>query len=558
MLRPGTLIGGTYKILNIIGKGGTSVVYLAINEKANKPWAVKELAREEFRDLEADKKEIALMKRLKNPHLPSIVDVLEEEGRLLIVMDYVEGQTLEALIREEGARPVAQVLDWAGQLCEVLSYLHGQEPPVIYRDMKPANVMLRPDGTIVLIDLGAAREFRPDRQNDTVALGTCGYAAPEQYEEEEQSDARTDIYCMGVMLFQLLTGEGPHRLQPVRAVRPEVPGGLETIVERCVQADKERRYQSAEELKDALDHYWELDEAYREAQKRKLRRFAAAAAGTLFLGICAGVSAGAERRLRGDSYEACLLAARNAAEKEVELGAYEKAIGLNPVRAEAWLGLLEEGFLDDGILTEQESERLRLLCLQFGKGGKTREQKFRENKAGYGEFAYRLGLAYFYEYGGSAGKKNAKPWLEAAALGDRLGERQKSRAGRLYAIAEYYARIGQANAAGDELISYGQYWADLRELTRGDLVAEDNARTALVMYRELVGQILARGVEFRKAGVLRKDLEETLEELRVRLEEDFKGLSQAERDMLAAEKDKLKEQLRQAYRLLESIYGRRE
>ena len=219
---------------------------------------------------------------------------------------------------------------------------------------------------------------------------------------------------------------------------------------------------------------------------------------------------------------------------------------------------MEEGLLDDGILTEQESERLRLLCLQFGKGGKTREQQFRENKAGYGEFAYRLGLAYFYEYGGSAGKKNAKPWLEAAALGDRLGERQKSRAGRLYAIAEYYARIGQANAAGDELISYGQYWADLRELTRGDLVAEDNARTALVMYRELVGQILARGAEFRKAGVLRKDLEETLEELRVRLEEDFEGLPQAERDMLAAEKDKLKEQIRQAYRLLESIYGRRE
>ena len=128
MLRPGTLIGGTYKILNIIGKGGTSVVYLAINEKANKPWAVKELAREEFRDLETDKKEIALMKRLKNPHLPSIVDVLAEEGRLLIVMDYVEGQTLETLIREEGAQPVAQVLDWAGQLCEVRSYLHGQDP----------------------------------------------------------------------------------------------------------------------------------------------------------------------------------------------------------------------------------------------------------------------------------------------------------------------------------------------------------------------------------------------------------------------------------------------
>lgn len=221
MLEIGTVIGGKYKIQSVLGRGGMSVVYLAVNEKANKPWAVKELVRKEFQELETERKEIALMKRLKNPHLPSIVDVIEQGERLLIVMDYVEGQTLEAMLREQGAQPVERVLDWAGQLCQVLTYLHRQSPPVIYRDMKPSNVMLKPDGTIVLIDLGAAREFRPELSTDTVALGTCGYAAPEQY-EEGQSDARTDIYCLGVMLFQLLTGEGPHRLQPLRALRAEI------------------------------------------------------------------------------------------------------------------------------------------------------------------------------------------------------------------------------------------------------------------------------------------------------------------------------------------------
>lgn len=102
MLEIGTVIGGKYKIQSVLGRGGMSVVYLAVNEKANKPWAVKELVRKEFQELETERKEIALMKRLKNPHLPSIVDVIEQGERLLIVMDYVEGQTLEAMLREQG------------------------------------------------------------------------------------------------------------------------------------------------------------------------------------------------------------------------------------------------------------------------------------------------------------------------------------------------------------------------------------------------------------------------------------------------------------------------
>lgn len=392
---------------------------------------------------------------------------------------------------------------------------------------------------------------------DTVALGTCGYAAPEQYEEEGQSDARTDIYCLGVMLFQLLTGEGPHMLQPLRALRPEIPAGLEAIVERCVQKEKAGRYQSAEELAYALEHYWEQDAAYRLVQKKKLRRFAVVLGVTLLLGVSAAAFGVAEQRLRQNSYEAWLLAARNAPEKEEELVACEKAISLDPKRADGWMTLLEDGFLDDQILTAAESERLRGLLIRYEGDGKTWEQLFRENKRGYAEFAYQAGIAYFYKYEENAGKKNARIWLKAAADSGKLNAWQEGRAERLYAIADYYTRIGQADEAGDDLISYGQYWADLSALTRGNLVAEDNARTALVMYQELVGQIITRGAEFQKAGVEREELESALLEIRKRLGTDFGELSDAEQKAIAAEKQELTDMLRKAERLLESVYGGR-
>ena len=193
MLKIGSVINGSYKILNVIGRGGMSVVYLAMNERANKFWAVKEIVKGDWGRLALDRKEIEMLKRLKHPGIPSIVDVIEERSRLLIVMDYVEGLSLDTLLLQQGAQPQEKVLDWAKQLCRALLYLHSRKPPVIYRDLKPSNVMERPDGTVVLIDFGAAREYRAGSLKDTVSLGTWGYAAPEQYEETDQSDARTDI-----------------------------------------------------------------------------------------------------------------------------------------------------------------------------------------------------------------------------------------------------------------------------------------------------------------------------------------------------------------------------
>ena len=163
MLKIGSVIDGKYKILNAIGHGGMSNVYLAINEKANKPWAVKEVRKSVSRDFDLMRQslimETDLLKKLSHPNLPSIIDVIDSDENFLIVMDYIEGNTLERLLAEEGAQPQEQVADWALQLCDVLDYLHTRPVPVIYRDMKPSNIMLKSDGRVVLIDFGTAREL---------------------------------------------------------------------------------------------------------------------------------------------------------------------------------------------------------------------------------------------------------------------------------------------------------------------------------------------------------------------------------------------------------------
>lgn len=553
MLKIGSVIGGKYKILSVIGRGGMSVVYLALNEAANKPWAVKELLKKEAWEREADRREIEMMKRLRNPHLPGIADVIEQGDSLLIVMDYVEGRSLEALLQESGAQPVESVLAWAIQLCQVLTYLHSQSPPVIYRDLKPSNVMLKPDGTIVLIDLGAAREYKPGNQTDTVALGTRGYAAPEQYEERGQSDARTDIYSMGVLMFRLLTGEGPHLLQPVRKLRPEIPAGLEAVINRCTGVRKEERYQNCRELGYALEHYREQDERFRREQRRKLRCFGALAALTLLCFVLAGVCAGLETRERNDTYEAWLRNARNAGTKAEEIASYQKAVSISPARPEAWLGLLEEGYLDDGLLTRVESRELRSFLLGTDRDGRTRELLFRENKKGYGLFAYEAGIAYFYKFEETENKKSAKAYLKAAAESGGLSEQQRRRAKRLLAIAEYYGKIGVADEAGDDYVDYGDYWSDLRELTAGNLVEEDNARTALVLYEELAGQILARGTEFQRAGVTEQELRACLTELRQHLKRDFVELPESRRLLLQDEMEELGNIIDQAERTLRTV-----
>lgn len=283
MLEIGSLVDGKYRILSEIGRGGMSVVYMAINERANKTWAIKEVRKDGVIDFEAVKQglivETDILKVLKHSSLPSIIDVIEKDDTLLIVMDYIEGNPLSKALSEFGAQPQEYVIEWAKQICDVLIYLHTRNPAIIYRDLKPDNIMLKPDGNLTLIDFGTAREYKEKNFGDTICLGTIGYAAPEQYGGSGmgQTDARTDIYCLGATLYHLVTGynpsEPPYEIKPIREINPTLSCGFESIIQKCVQRNPDDRYQSCVELMYALEHYEEIDKEYNKKQKNKLRLF---------------------------------------------------------------------------------------------------------------------------------------------------------------------------------------------------------------------------------------------------------------------------------------------
>ena len=242
MLEIGSLLDGKYKILNEIGHGGMSVVYLALNERANKTWAVKEVRKDGGNDTTVVSQnlvaETEMLKKLDHPNLPSIIDVIDKDDSFIIVMDYIEGNSLQHLLDNHGRQNPDRVVEWAKQLCDVLGYLHSRKPPIIYRDMKPANVMLRPNGDVSLIDFGTAREYKLASTGDTTWLGTRGYAAPEQFGKMGQTDGRTDIYNLGATMFHLVTGIAPvgqdTLVHPIGEVIPQYAGsGLEEVILKC-------------------------------------------------------------------------------------------------------------------------------------------------------------------------------------------------------------------------------------------------------------------------------------------------------------------------------------
>ena len=359
MLEIGSLLDGKYKILNKIGQGGMSIVYLAMNEKANKQWAIKEMRKEKNKNYEIMKQslitETNLLKELKHPYLPSIADIIESDDTIIIVMDYVEGRPLSDILTEEGTIEEDKVADYAIQLCDVLDYLHSQNPPIIYRDLKPANIMLRPDGKITLIDFGTARKYNYDSVSDTTCLGTIGYAAPEQFAGEtlRQTDARTDIYNLGATMYHLLTGvnpsEPPYELYPIRRWDESLSNGLEKIILRATRKDPDKRFNDCKEMSYALQHFRDLDDSYIATQKKKIFLFAASLILSFTFFSVAIVVNGMEKREISKVYnnylsEAALKIASTGSENVVDsdiLKLFQDAINISPNSTQAYIRMLD-------------------------------------------------------------------------------------------------------------------------------------------------------------------------------------------------------------------------
>lgn len=422
MLEIGSLVDGKYKILNKVGQGGMSVVYLAMNEKANKQWAVKEVRKDGVRDFEVVKQglvaEIDILKKLNHPNLPSIVDVIDTAESFIIIMDYIQGNSLNKALDEYGAQPQESVITWAKQLCDVLGYLHSRTPAIIYRDMKPANVMLKPDGNVTLIDFGTAREYKEKNLADTTCLGTVGYAAPEQFGGMGQTDARTDIYCLGATLYHLVTGknpcEPPYEILPIRQVNPSLSSGLERIILKCTQRDPNDRYQSAAELMYALEHYEEIDDLYRKKQKKKLGAFLTTTVLTLaFAGTSLWGYLSAEQK-KSENYDEILRKADTVQE-------FHDAILTDPTRVDAYLRL-NEYLTADYVLDRKESEALTQLLVGldqtdskgFGQTSLVLEELEKADTDDYEQVCFEIGWSFLSYYDTNMDRdrySNAAKWF---------------------------------------------------------------------------------------------------------------------------------------------------
>lgn len=581
MLEIGSLIDGKYKILSVVGHGGMSTVYMAINEKANKTWAIKEVRKDGMVNFEAVRQglvtEANILKKLKHPHLPSIVDVIEDSQTFLIVMDYIEGRTLSETLKEQGAQRQELVIQWAEQLCDVLGYLHSRNPAIIYRDMKPSNIMLKPDGNLMVFDFGTAREFKSKNQKDTTCLGTVGYAAPEQYGNLGQTDARTDIYCLGATLYHLVTGkdpsEPPYEIKPIRQVNPALSSGLEQILLKCTQRDPNDRYQSDEELMYALQHYELIDEQYRKRQKRRLKTFIATVACAAVFALGGLVLHTTADKLGADTYKEMLDDAKQTSDYNDKVDIYEQCTKIPGKAGEekAYLELMD-AYEEDDVFSVSEANQIERLV-------KTNREALQENPQSYAKVCYKLGKLFWYHYDYGSAKRitNAQAsvqWFDSALESienaqnapqddpDNKSDKDQVNPSlaRAYAgIGSFYRDIGIARKEAEDKGMYKPLYENMYELI--DTIASNPDENEVIRL-----ELLSMGLEaistyaskFKNDGVTKEEMMKLYEAIAKNLGKDNdsdSAIKISDGDELAEKKAYLDGQLAQAKNDIELAYA---
>ena len=278
-LSPDHLLNGRrYRILDRLGQGGFGAVYKAEEAELQRMVAVKEMSQRGLRPDELQEataafwREAHMLAALHHPSLPRILDYFTDEGRWYLVMDFIEGETLDQHLSKIQNRrlPVEEVLEIGIKLCTVLDYLHTREPSIIFRDLKPANIMLTAEKHLYLIDFGIARHFKPGQTRDTLVLGSPGYAAPEQH-GKMQTTNRADIYSLGATLHQLLSGDDPatrpFRFAALPVLRHSPFAALEPLIMQMVEIDEQKRPESMAVVKERLQQIED------QSQPAKYRRY---------------------------------------------------------------------------------------------------------------------------------------------------------------------------------------------------------------------------------------------------------------------------------------------
>lgn len=553
MAEPGSVIFEKYEILKLIGRGGMSRVYLAMDTRLNKQWVIKEVdrrgrSRKTRACADAVLAEAALMKKLDHPALPRIVDILETDKLFYIVMDYIEGENLDSILKQKGPLSPGQVRIWSEQLAQVLDYLHSLDPPVIYRDLKPANVIISPTGNVRLIDFGIAREYKAGKARDTCILGTPGYAAPEQ-NGWQQTDARSDIFSLGMTMYSMLTARKPPGIRQQAGIDRRIPEEFAVIIRRCTMIDPDRRYQSCGELLQDLENSSKLTAAYRKGQTHHFILF------LISILLSAGcMLAGSGCRIRADSLKKShyenLISIVSTTDTEQRRKNYLEAAELFPDRTEACSRLLD-AYQEDGAFTPEESRELIALI--------NRRQDRLQTDRDTAAFFERIGTLYlnFYQekdgtYSFADRVRRASPFfVEADTL--RMGGNAEGKNDSGVSVFSRICRFYSDFVLDSSYEEGGrQDYADLTDSLEQELAKQDGRElySRLCLDDTVLLLVYDQRVNLQKSGIEEEQVLGLLDRAREDAEEVWAGrkASRQLREEILSNYDDFRDAVERAYR----------
>ena len=403
------ILNGRYEVLKCIHSKGMANVYIV--QDTNLGISLLQ--------------EANILRSLNHERIPRIVNIDDEGDSLFVVMDFLDGMTLKSFVDEKGKIPEEMAVKWMLQVVQTMGYLHSErahKKPIFYRDMKPDNLMIRPNGTINIFDFGISVRVESKDQLPDYTLGTPGYVAPEQKRKDLPVDLRSDIYSMGMTFYFMLTGIDPRgflnsKLKPVSDWSPEVSPALIKIIDKCLKENPKDRYQDCEELQYALENYRFSDEKYKASARRKV--FSVLIIGILgvligigsILGVLIGIGSiipfMLDKAEEDNVYQNAILVAKQSGRLED----YDAAISLRPTELAPYEGYLE-AIKQDGVFSQEEEGKLLNHInpnLQEIKGS-----------GGYGKLAFEIGKLYWFYYQGSlsgeSGSSLSIRWFEDAVL----------------------------------------------------------------------------------------------------------------------------------------------
>lgn len=513
------LIGGRYKKLRRLGGGSDGTVFLVLHLSTEKMRAAKCLpASEKGRRIH----ELDMMKKLRHSSLPEIIDVIKEGDQVWLIMEYVSGQALSNLAKE--GFTAEQFFTVSLGLLEALSYLHTRRPPILHLDIKPTNILIREDGTPVLIDFGAA-VFLSAALTDAGYSGTPGFAAPEQY-GGNSVDVRTDLYGFGASMYYCLYGSAPSKTKQASGGRPgkaKIRNGqarqIGRILDRCLQEKKEQRFRDCETAYRAVRRLQR-----RHERKRQFYR-AGGAVLLLFLSLlflsalfCQENSVANEKRIR-EQYQQLLLQSEGMGFVQA-YRCFERAASLLPEDGKWALALLERIGEDYRFTLEEEEVLKDLLYKAADSQGGTVLERLRDNPFYYGSFAYRLGIDYWYFYEEAGAKSAASFWFREAVLSQKeKGEKARAEwylSAAIHAdIASYYGELGKVQGRETEKILI--YWDDLCRLWNMENLSQElpevqrQIASELISYLTVWASKLQGKREYREVRRILSTLEEFLD-----------------------------------------------